>query len=47
MLLLLQATSNRIFVTNEKLFLRYSTMDPQATWAISLAELLGSQRAAE
>ncbi len=46
MLLLLQATSNRIFVTNEKLFLRYSTMDPQAARAMSLAELLEAQRAA-
>ena len=47
MLLLLQATSNRIFVTNEKLFLRYSTMDPQAARAMSLAELLEAQRAVE
>lgn len=44
MLLLLQATNNRIFVTNEKLFLKHVPMNPQTIRSMSLNELIGAKQ---
>ncbi len=47
MLLLIQATNNQIFVTNEKLFFKYVPMNPQATRSMSLDELMGAKQVLE